>query len=98
MGGLNDRFAICNTSGALVYGSRFDHFWSLASVFPHHPQAEFLLLVTLVLNNVIIDNYTDVRASRVRSNGVTHSEIFEECESNVNNLNLINTLKEGHNG
>jgi hypothetical protein len=74
-GGVNDRFSVCGSTAALVFGNRIDFALSYCRKYKSPLQSERFLLYQLAVNKIII-KFFDIRATRIRSNGIWSDEYF----------------------
>jgi hypothetical protein len=91
-GGVNDRFAVLGYEAFLAYASRLDavHKYLETEKKPLH--SESFLWKTLIRNNIIISTM-DIKAHRVRANGIELSEGFEKLTlSRIIRYNLANFM------
>lgn len=91
--GLNDRFAFCNSAGAITYSKRFEMLWIYSDDVGEPLHAERLLLFTCLKLKTRFDIQLNEFALRIRASGKIHVEEYGECGSYLSTLSSWNSLE-----
>jgi len=96
-GGLNDRYAICDSLGAKTYAKRFYEIPEYLEKTNESLHSESFLLWSLIKGESVWNNFSNERAIRVRSNGVFSKEEFQQSGISSDVLlryqNILNAKK-----